>query len=162
MKKIIFTRHAKSSWNYNVDDINRPLKKRGIVVSGLVSNALKNAGFSPEVVFSSPALRAQETCKNFVKNLNINDDNMRIEDQLYDFGGNKVINFIKSLDDSYKNIMVFGHNHALTSIVNTYGNIYIDNLPTCGLVILKFDIECWSELNQGETMKMIFPRDLKG
>jgi phosphohistidine phosphatase len=162
MKKIIFVRHGKSSWDYNVDDINRPLKKRGIVDSGLVSNALRNLELSPEVVFSSPAKRAQETCKIFLKNLNVDEDNIRIDGELYDFGGTKVINFIKSLDDCFKNIMIFGHNHALTSIVNTYGNIYIDNLPTCGLVILKFDIECWSELNQGETIKMIFPRDLKG
>jgi phosphohistidine phosphatase len=161
MKKIVFIRHAKSSWEFDVTDINRPLKKRGVADSDLVSNTFRNLGFSPDMVFSSPAIRAHETCKIFVNNLKINEDYIKIEDQLYDFGGNKVINFIKSLDDSYKNIMIFGHNHALTSIANTFGNIYIDNLPTCGLVILEFDIEYWSELKQGETIKMIFPRDLK-
>jgi phosphohistidine phosphatase len=161
MKKIVFVRHAKSSWEFDVNDINRPLKKRGIVDSDLVSNAFKILKFNPEIVFSSPARRALETCKIFGNNLNISEDYIKTEDELYDFVGNKVINFIKALDNYYNRIMLFGHNHALTSIVNSYGNIYIDNLPTCGLVVLEFDIEYWSELRQGETLKMIFPRDLK-
>lgn len=161
MKKIVFVRHAKSSWEFDITDINRPLKKRGIADSDLVSRAFKILKFSPEIVFSSSARRALETCKIFVNNLNISEDYIKIEEQLYDFGGTNVINFIKALDDCYNNIMIFGHNHALTSIVNSYGNIYVDNLPTCGLVIIEFDIDCWNELKQGETLKMIFPRDLK-
>ena len=162
MKKIVFVRHGKSSWEHNLDDINRPLKKRGIVDSDLVSKAFKILKFSPEIVLSSPAKRALDTCKIFVNNLNINGDYLKIEDQLYDFGGANVINFVKALDNCYNNIMIFGHNHALTAIVNTYGNIYIDNLPTCGLVFIEIDVKNWSELKRGETLKTIFPRDLKG
>ena len=29
-KKIFFLRHAKSSWDLNVSDINRPLNQRGV------------------------------------------------------------------------------------------------------------------------------------
>jgi len=161
MKKIVFVRHAKSSWELEVTDIDRPLKKRGIVDSDLVSRVFKILKFNPEIVFSSPAKRALETCEIFVNNLKISEDYIKVESQLYDFGGNNVVDFIKSLDNNYNNIMIFGHNHALTSIVNTYGNIYIDNLPTCGLVFIEFDINYWSELKQGETLKMIFPKNLK-
>ena len=30
MKELIILRHSKSSWDYNVDDINRPLSESGI------------------------------------------------------------------------------------------------------------------------------------
>ena len=161
MKKVTLVRHGKSSWEYDVGDRDRPLKKRGIADAGLVSKEFNDCGVMPEVVFSSPAKRAFETCKIFVRNLNIIEENVRINDVLYDFGGQNVIQFIRLLPNSYKNVMIFGHNHAFTSIVNTYGSVYIDNLPTSGLVVLEFDIENWNDLKQGETVKTIFPRDLK-
>lgn len=161
MKKIVFVRHAKSSWEYEVNDIDRPLRKRGISDAGLVSIEFTNLGLVPEIVFSSTAKRALETCNIFMDNMSISFEKVGIHDQLYDFGGQKVISFIKSIDNNYNNIMIFGHNHALTSIVNAYGNKYIDNFPTSGLVVIEFDIEYWNDLQQGQTLQMIFPRDLK-
>ena len=161
MKKIIFVRHAKSSWENDVGDVERPLKKRGITDSTLVSKEFTGYEIRPEIVFSSPAKRAFETCKIFVRNLNIIEENVRINEDLYDFGGQNVVKFIKLMSDNYKTVMIFGHNHALTSIVNAYGNVYVDNLPTSGLVVIAFDIENWSDLKQGKTVKTIFPRDLK-
>ena len=86
---------------------------------------------------------------------------MKIEEDIYDFGGNQLVNFIKSLDNDLQKIMIFGHNHALTSIANTFGTKYIDNVPTAGLVKLSFDIDNWKDLKKGVTTITIFPRDLK-
>jgi len=161
MKEITFVRHAKSSWRHNVGDRERPLKKRGINDSHLVSNSFKEANFSPEAIFTSPAVRARKTCKIFVENLYKSSIDVRIEEEIYDFGGNQLINFIKSLDNRLNKIMVFGHNHAFTSIVNAFGSRYIDNVPTSGLVKISFDVDDWNDIKKGVTTLIIFPRDLK-
>jgi len=57
--------------------------------------------------------------------------------------------------------MVFGHNNALTTIANTYGNEYIENITTSGYVELHFEISRWKNLNVGETKKIVFPKHLK-
>ncbi len=57
--------------------------------------------------------------------------------------------------------MIFGHNHAFTSICNIFGNNFIDNLPTSGLVVIDFDIDSWENIKKGVTRFSIFPRDLK-
>jgi phosphohistidine phosphatase len=82
--------------------------------------------------------------------------------ELYDFSGENLIKVLKSVDNSINNLMVFGHNHAITHFVNTYGDTFIDNVPTCGVVIIEFDIENWKNLKSGKTTKTLFPRDLKG
>jgi phosphohistidine phosphatase len=161
MKEITFVRHAKSSWEHNVSDRERPLKKRGINDSHLVSNSFKKINFTPDTIFTSPALRARKTCEIFIENLNLFEIRLKIEEDIYDFGGNQLIDFIKSLDKKLNKIMIFGHNHALTSIVNTFGSIYIDNVPTSGLIKISFDIDNWHEIKGGETTLTIFPRDLK-
>jgi len=161
MKKIIFVRHAKSSWEHDVTDTERPLKSRGITDVIDVSNEFITSDLSIEAVYSSPAKRALDTCHIFLENISISLDFLQISNDLYDFGGQKVISFIKSLDNNLKTIMIFGHNHALTSIVNTFGDEFIDNVPTSGLVAIQFEIDRWQDLKKGQTVKKIFPKDLK-
>ena len=42
MNKLVIVRHAKSSWEYNLEDYQRPLKSRGIEDANLVSDKFKS------------------------------------------------------------------------------------------------------------------------
>lgn len=161
MKTLILVRHAKSSWEFDVNDKERPLKKRGFNDAHLVSNAFKDRDLTPDIVFSSPANRALSTCNIFLKNLEVSTEKLSVIEDLYDFGGESVINFLKNLSENYKNVMIFGHNHAFTSICNIFGDTFIDNLPTSGLVVIDFDVDSWPTIGNGTTRFTIFPRDLK-
>ena len=161
MKTLILVRHGKSSWKYDLPDRDRPLKSRGITDATLVSEKFKERNISPDRVISSPANRAFSTCKIFLQNLGISSKVLEINDEIYDFGGQNVIQFIKELDDAIHSVMIFGHNHAFTSIANSYGDKFIDNLPTSGLVKLNFDITNWNDLKQGTTEFIIIPKELR-
>ena len=161
MKTLILMRHGKSSWKYDVSDKQRPLKTRGVIDAKLVSEYFLETNKLPERIFSSPAKRAHETCKIFVKSSENNDIKVTIIDDLYDFNGSNVIDFIKNQDDSISSLMIFGHNHAFTSISNIFGDIYIENLPTSGLVKILFDTDSWKNINQGKTRLIIRPKELR-
>ncbi|RIA09595.1 phosphohistidine phosphatase [Flavobacteriaceae bacterium MAR_2010_72] len=161
MKNITFIRHAKSSWEYDVRDQDRPLSNRGFTDAELVSKQFESVSFQPDAVFSSPANRALTTCKIFLKNLEIPNNLLTISSDLYDFGGESVVRFIKSIDEKHQNVIIFGHNHAFTSLVNRFGDNYIDNLPTCGLVWIAFDIPTWNAIDKGKTKLIITPKELK-
>lgn len=161
MKKITFVRHGKSSWKHDVRDINRPLKKSGITDVNLVCLEFLKSDIKPKKIFSSPANRALETCKIFMKNMSFSSENVHVFEELYDFGGQNVVKFVKSLDNELDNVMIFGHNHAFTSIVNSFGSKYIDNVPTSGLIQISFDINEWHNIVRGITVLTIFPRNLR-
>jgi phosphohistidine phosphatase len=161
MKKIILVRHGKSSWEHDVNDKERPLKQRGINDARLVVESFQNHHIKLDKIFSSPAKRASSTCNIFMNYLQIPPEKLNIEEELYDFSGQNVINFIKKLDDSYNTIMIFGHNNAFTSIANIFGDKFIDNLPTSGLVFISFEVNTWRAIVEGKTELTIFPRDLK-
>lgn len=160
MKNLILVRHAKSSWDYNVPDDKRPLAIRGTSDAHLVSEEFKKKLFKADGIFSSPANRALTTCKIFLKNLEISDKLLVTSDKLYDFSGESVIDFITSIDNNLKNVIIFGHNYAFTSISNRFGSKFIDNLPTCGLVWIQFDVESWKKIDKGKTILIIRPKDL--
>ena len=160
-KILILIRHSKSSWNENVSDISRSLKKRGINDAHLVSRYLKGRALSPDSIICSPSKRTQETAKIFIENLDLTAVDFKIVNNLYDFAGEEALDVIKSCDDTVNSLMVFGHNNALTTIANTYGNEYIDNITTSGFVEIHFDTSTWKNIDVGTTKKIVFPKHLK-
>lgn len=161
MKKLILIRHAKSSWEYDVIDHERPLKKRGINDAKLVAEELKAYNIKPDKILVSDAMRTKLTAQIMLPVLDIPYNEAVFKHKLYDFAGSDLVDVIKSADDAITILMVFGHNHAITAFANTYGNVYIDNVPTSGVVIFEFDTSKWSEISPGKTLHTIFPRDLK-
>ncbi|MFD1061628.1 SixA phosphatase family protein [Winogradskyella litorisediminis] len=159
--KLILVRHAKSSWEHNVSDVKRPLKKRGVNDALLVSNQLKTKLYVIDKVFTSHANRAHSTCKIFQETLNWPNELISVKEELYDFSGESVIDFISNINDNLKTVVIFGHNHAFTSIANIYGDRIIDNLPTAGAVVLSFNADSWKYVKYGTTELMMFPRDFK-
>ncbi|MFB9055615.1 histidine phosphatase family protein [Mariniflexile ostreae] len=161
MKTLIIVRHAKSSWDYDVIDHERPLAPRGESDAKLVSEDLKLKLSPPDLILCSDAKRTRATAHIFLKNLNFNEDAMLLNHDLYDFAGYNFLEVIKSCNNSVNTLMVFGHNHAITDFVNTFGDKPVENVPTSGTIILEFDIAKWNDLKPGKMLLSVFPRDLK-
>lgn len=161
MKKLILVRHAKSSWKFNVIDHERPLTHRGVSDSKLIAVALKKSQITPNLVMVSDATRTKQTAALVLSPLNINQDHIVFNHELYDFEGRLLTKVIKQCDSKINTLMVFCHNHALTHFVNTYGSLQIDHVPTCGVVTINFNIDHWGDINTGHTQSTLFPRDLK-
>jgi phosphohistidine phosphatase len=154
-------RHGKSSWENDVKDQDRPLQERGVKDAFRVAKFVMDKIDMPQAVFSSPANRALHTCLIVMRHLGIPYDRLLITDELYDFSGERVQRFIHELDDALENVMIFGHNHAFTSISNIFGSENIDNLPTAGLVHIHFESEHWADISKGVTRLKIFPKQLR-
>ena len=68
MKLLYLVRHAKSSWrDDNLSDAERPLNKRGERDAPFMADLLQRKGINPDLMVSSPALRALSTAKIFAK-----------------------------------------------------------------------------------------------
>lgn len=162
MKTLILVRHGKSSWEYSVGDKDRPLLQRGINDAHLVSEKFNEHAISIDAAFSSPANRALHTSMIFTRQLYFPLDKFRVVNELYDFSGEYVLQFVQELDDDLDTVLVFGHNHAFTHIANSLGNNFIENVPTSGLVQIEFDIDHWKSIEKGTTKQTIFPKQLRG
>ncbi|GAA4278794.1 SixA phosphatase family protein [Aquimarina mytili] len=161
MKTLYIIRHAKSSWDYDVSDEMRPLNKRGLNDAALIGKELKTLIKPVDKIISSPAVRAHSTAKIVMEHLDVDKSIFSLEPDLYDFGGQNVIEVIKNCNDNIDTLMIFGHNHALTSISNLYGSEKIDNLPTAGVVGIEFDTTSWKNINVGKNLLIIFPKSLR-
>jgi phosphohistidine phosphatase len=161
MKNLILIRHAKSSWDSPVNDIDRSLEKRGIDDAHLVSAYIHN--FLPKAftIYSSNAKRAAATAIIFAQNIHFPIESIFFNNELYTFDVKQLEKIIKSFEKSIDNIILFGHNAAITDFVNKFGDVLIENVPTSGMVSMSFDTDCWTKIYKGKTNKIVNPKDLK-
>ena len=161
MKELILVRHAKSSWEYDVKDADRPLGVRGITDAHLIARALDKNLTDVQAIFSSPANRALHTCMILMREMGLPLALLQVVRELYDFSGQGIISHVHSLDDSLQKVMLFGHNNAMTHIANKWGSKYLENVPTCGVVHLSFPVNSWTEISYGDTLNTVFPKNLR-
>jgi phosphohistidine phosphatase len=161
MKTLYLVRHAKSSWKYNnLTDNERPLKKRGKKNAEFISKLLKKGNNFPEIIISSPAVRAYESAKIFAENLNIVEKDIIKEERLHMADYDDFISVINDIPMKINKVMLFSHNPGLTYFACTISGADIDNVPTSGVVRIDFDINAWSDISsvKGKLEFFEFPK----
>jgi phosphohistidine phosphatase len=161
MKNLILIRHAKSSWDAPLHDKDRPLSKRGINDAHLMADSVEEYLPNQYIVWSSTAQRARNTAYIFAENLSIPVETIIFNDDLYTFDEKSLEKAIKSCNNQFDNLILFGHNGAITNFVNTFGNRAVEHVPTAGFVSLSFDENDWNNIQKGITKTVLFPSDLK-
>lgn len=161
MKKLILVRHGKSSWEEDLPDDERPLKKRAYKDAALVLNAFSGFHRKPLKLWSSYATRALTTAEIFKERLEVDDSNFLVKDELYTFDSKELLKIIQTCDDRVETLMVFGHNPAITGVVDQLGDQHFSNVPTTGLIVIEFDVEKWQEIEKGKTLLHLFPKNLR-
>lgn len=161
MKTLYLVRHAKSSWEFDVIDHQRPLNERGLSDAPKVAAHIADTMPKPDYLLSSDATRAVTTAVYFAKAFGIPDKEIHLEHDLYDFEGRQLVEIIRSVSNTIDVLMVFGHNNAMTNFVNLYGDKKIDNVATAAFTAIKFEIDNWSDLAPGKTIYTKTPKELK-
>lgn len=155
MKKVYLVRHAKSSWkDQTLEDLDRPIKGRGIRDAHNSSIWLKDQGAIADLIVSSPATRALHTAMIFAKTLGINYSGIEISEDIYVGPESKILSYIQNLDNSIGSVMIFGHNPTLTNFVNKRVSRTITNVPTSGIACLSFEVDSWQDC--GNTAELLF------
>ncbi len=154
MKTIFLLRHAKSSWDDpSLDDLARPLNKRGRRAAGLMAEYFLRRGFSPKVVLCSPAARTRQTLDLLLPALP--DPEVRIDERIYDAAMKTLLARLQELPETCASVLLVGHNPGLERLAQTLsdgtGNpAAADRLaakyPTGSLTILSSPRDRWDSL----------------
>ncbi len=157
MKNIILIRHAKSSWEFPILDKERELTNNGIKRAIEVANNSIPYIVSSATIWCSSAKRTLLTANIFFKIWNFDTNKISIKEDLYTFNCSELEEIVKSCPNQCEFLILFGHNDAITDFVNKFGNKYISNVPTSGMISINFDTDCWSEITKGIIQTIIFP-----
>jgi len=148
MKTLILVRHAKSSWDDPMlDDVDRPLNDRGKRDAPRMGKRLKEKDLHPQLMLTSHARRAYSTCKRIAEVLGYAKDRIKTDQRLYHAGEEQLLHVVQALPERHDVVMIFGHNPGMTDFANMLliKEKPIKNIPTCGVVAVRFDAERWPD-----------------
>lgn len=161
MKRLVLCRHAKSSWkDSSLADIDRPLNKRGRRNAPEMGRRLIRKGVRPDLIVCSPARRAHATAMYLGREYGLPGSEIRIVDAVYNAYPLKLLEIIHSLDAVHDQVVLVGHNPEITVLANLLGRLRIENVPTCGVVVLDFAVGSWAEIREerGSLVFFDYPR----
>ena len=164
MKRLTLVRHAKSDWSLpGQEDWDRVLNRRGQQDAPEMARRLRSRKFKPDLILTSPAVRALTTASIMARELKIPAEHIAPDERLYLAEPKQLLEVIRELGGSVDHLMVFGHNPGITECANKLSRgEKIDNLPTCGVFTACFDVADWSLLdwNSGHDADFDYPRNL--
>jgi phosphohistidine phosphatase len=157
MKRLVLFRHAKSSWkDGSLRDIDRPLNKRGRNDAPEMGRRLIKGGVKPDLIVSSPARRAYATAAHLARECGLPENEIRVIDALYDAYPLKLLEVIHGFEITHDQVVMVAHNPETTVLANLLGRLRIENIPTCGVVVLDFAEDSWARIDEGKGSLVFF------
>ena len=160
MKTLFLVRHAKSSRDDpSLPDRGRPLDDRGKQDAPMMGKRLARRDVKPDLLVSSPALRALTTAQIIAAELGYQRKNIVVDDRLYASSPDDLLAVIRALDKKLDRVMLFGHNPEFTDLTHRLSSEIID-MPTCAVAEFSFDTKAWSDVGDVMPAKAVldFPK----
>lgn len=147
MKTLILGRHAKSDWSLALPDIERPLNKRGRKDAPRMGKAISSLGVTADLIWTSPAVRAQTTAEAIAKEIGYKLD-LLIDSRIYLASPETLISVLRETPSEAENIMLFGHNPGLellsAMLLGISGGVHF---PTGAVMSIEFPFQNWVDIS---------------
>lgn len=151
-KRLILFRHAKSSWDHDVEDHERPLSGRGIKAAPVMGAWLAANSLVPDLALVSAARRAQLTWALAEAALG-KPVKKQDSDAIYEAAPDNILAAIKSVKKAVGTLIVVGHNPGFEQLATLLmkddggeaGAQLREKFPTAAIAVLSFG-GSWADL----------------
>jgi phosphohistidine phosphatase len=165
MKRLILTRHAKSSWDDPLTpDHDRPLNDRGKAAAADLGQWLASRDYVPGEVLCSDALRTRKTFSGIAPALP-GAPVLELKPALYHAGPDVMMAVLRHA--SADTVMMIGHNPGIADfaarlVAHPPVDLEFQRYPTGATLVVDFDVADWEQVafGTGVTIDFIVPREI--
>jgi len=154
MKTIFLMRHAKSSWDDpSLEDIERPLNKRGRKAGKAMAEHFKANAILPQIVLCSTAVRTRQTL-DLLKPV-LGEAAVTYDERIYEATLQTLIARLKELPGECDRVLIIGHNPGLERLAHHLAGDQGEakalarisaKYPTGALAVLSASVDDWDKL----------------
>lgn len=164
-KRLILTRHAKSSWDDPLTpDHDRPLNERGRAAAADLGDWLASRGYVPDEVLCSDALRTRKTWAGIATALP-GTAVLELKPALYHAGPDVMMAVLRHA--KAETVMMIGHNPGIAEfaqrlVARAPLNPEFARYPTGATLVADFAIESWADADwhHATALDFVVPREL--
>ena len=166
-RRLILTRHAKSSWDDPaMADHDRPLNARGRQAAADLGGWLASRGYLPDEVISSDARRTRETWEGIAPTLSAAPD-LTLKPALYHASADVMLAVLRHAQA--ESVMMIGHNPGIAEfaariLARPVNHPAFRRYPTGATLVASFEIDDWRDAGfaMGAARDFVVPRELAG
>ena len=165
MKRLILTRHAKSSWDDPMTpDHDRPLNDRGKAAAADLGQWLASRGYVPGKVLCSDAVRTRQTWSGIAPALPAT-PLMELKPALYHAGVDVMLAVLRHAQADV--VMMIGHNPGIAEfaqrlVAHPPTTPDFQRYPTGATLVVDFDAPDWASVGfgLGVAADFVVPREI--
>jgi phosphohistidine phosphatase len=165
MKRLILTRHAKSSWDDPLTpDHDRPLNDRGKAAAADLGQWLASRDYVPDEVLCSDSLRTRKTFSGIAPALT-GAPVLELKPALYHAGPDVMMAVLRHAKAD--KVMMIGHNPGIAEfaarlVAHPPTGAEFSRYPTGATLVVDFDVTDWEqvEFGTGVTVDFIVPKEI--
>ena len=113
-----------------------------------MGSILAKAHIHPDLILSSPAVRARMTATEIAKKVGYKDDSIVYNETLYEADYTAIERVVQSIPSTQKTVFLIGHNPGLTQFAQYISGHCIENIPTCGIVCVTLKEDDWNSIGE--------------
>jgi phosphohistidine phosphatase len=165
MKRLILTRHAKSSWDDpTAPDHDRPLNARGKAAAADLGQWLSSRGYIPQQVLCSDSERTRKTWSGIAPVLP-GTPVVELKPALYHAGPDVMLAVLRHA--SADAVMMIGHNPGIAEFAERLTahppmHPEFSRYPTGATLVVDFSVDSWAEagFGLGTAIDFTIPREI--
>lgn len=139
--RLILVRHGDAAWpTANQADRDRPLTETGQRQAAHIATAISEAGWIPELIVSSPAVRAQQTAAALVGTLAAP---LVTSAQLYEGHHRDVQQRLRDVESTSSTVLLVGHNPTFSHLASSLSGVRV-SLGTANAALLTTTEPSWN------------------
>jgi len=113
----------------------------------MMGKRLGKRGVKPDLLVSSPALRALTTAQLIAVEIGYPRKDIVVDERMYASSPDDLLAVIGALDDKLGRVMLFGHNPEFTELAHRLSSEIID-MPTCAVAEFHFEMKAWADVRE--------------
>lgn len=159
--RLSLVRHAQAenAWA-DQSDWDRELEPRGRRDAMEMGRRLAQQGAPPQRILASPAARTLQTARILADELGLEEGSIQPHEGLYLASAQRMLDITRTLGEEARHLMIVGHNPGISEFAcQLCSEQGIDDLPTCAVCMLHFELRRWSELewSSGVQARLEYP-----
>ncbi len=156
-------RHARTlEREGNQHDFDRFLSPVGLQNATRMGIYLKQNSIDFDIIVSSPADRARKTAELIAEQIKKDTKTIHFNEEIYEASVRNLLKTVNSLKNMWENVLIVGHNPAISYLAEYLTGEAIGSITTCGLVHLTFKNMSWDMVGEksGNLVSYLTPDSL--
>ena len=148
-KDLYLIRHAMANEKESGQkDIDRFLASDGIQTATKTGHYFKQEGIQPDIIMTSPAVRALATATLIAEQLKHNTDQVHVNDELYEASVRTLLQVVNRLKDDWSRVFLVTHNPSVSYLAEYITHAEVGSIVPSGYAHIRIPADGWAQVSE--------------